>query len=211
MSTMTEPKLETKRPWLRDTYAATQADIRASAAEQFAGHQLTEVGPQEWLCRNPKDGNRAFHVLMREGMIVTWGDNGEGVFRVYGRGENLVGWLRGAVRSPHYLLEKLTTKQERFYPGDVLEWLQGNIDEDDGEAYRKAFQEASRAYEYGELHAYAWAEIAYESGFDSEVAGFGNHPDPAALWLVEALRWFVEHLPVVANATLATPAAGGQD
>lgn len=175
---------------MADRFADVQKDIARFAAEGFVDHVLTVEGPSEWRCGKPGTGIMAFRVLCRPGMIAVWGDLGEWVLRVSDR--NPVPWIRGAVRSPGYLLEKVKAgERKRFYPADAMALLD---DPDTAESYGADVVEKVRE-ELGSM----WGDeaTAAEWYMAWSNAGADEPPDcedmcEAALWLVEMLRKFVD-------------------
>lgn len=175
---------------MSDRFADVQKDIARHAAGEFADHVLTVEGPSEWRCGKPGTGIMAFRVLCRPGMVAIWGDLGEWVLRVSDR--NPVPWIRGAVRSPDYLLEKVQAGEKLcFYPSDALALLD---DPDTAETWGADIVERVRE-ELGSM----WGEestrdewyMAWSSAGADEPPDC-DYPSRGALWLVEMLRKFVD-------------------
>lgn len=186
---------------MADTYAATVECIKRLAAESFTTHELTQEGPQEWRCGRKGTSAYSFRILFRPGMIAVWGDLGEWILRHSDR-ESLA-WLRGAVRSPDYMLEKVQAgEKERFYPADALAWLASS---EAVEMYGTDLVSAARkALDFDDgfsLTAETWATACFEAGMDDPPRFM--YPCERALWLVELLRKFVSleaALPLTFNA-----------
>jgi hypothetical protein len=185
-----------------ETFESTQATVREIAAKSFTGHVVTELGPNEWRCGKPGTGNYEFSVIARPTVLIIYGDLGEGVFRMWD--SDVIGWLRSAVRSPHYLAEKLRTKQEAFYPDDALALAREWAAEDDAQPkWAELLEKAERMHEWAELNAHSWPELVYEVSGDGDSAHTGFNLSSQTLWLIEALKWLVEHLPVEAREAVA--------
>lgn len=175
---------------MSDRFADVQKGIAQHAAEEFADHVLTVEGPSEWRCGKPGTGIMAFRVLCRPGMVAIWGDLGEWVLRVSDR--NPVPWIRGAVRSPDYLLSKVKAGERlSFYPADARALL------DDpetaaswgAEVVEKVREELGSTWgdEATQEEWYvAWSNAGADETPDCE------YPTIHALWLVEMLRKFVD-------------------
>lgn len=172
-----------------DTYAEVAASIKGMAAEAFVGHALTSEGPGEWRFGRPGTVIYSSRVLFRPGTIIVWGDLGEWVLR-HGNKDSL-GWLRGAVQSPDYLLEKVRAgKRERFYPADAAKLLKDPETEESWGAARVArVREELNGWRGGDFTEEDWAREWYEAGAD-EVPNV-RYPCESALWLIELLRAFV--------------------
>jgi hypothetical protein len=176
-----------------ETYAGTQALIHGLAGSAFERHELAEVGPQEWHCGRPKSGTYCFRVILRPGMVVIYGDVGEGIFRGGEAGDTLA-WLRDAVDSPSYLLGKLRPAQREFYAGDTLSYA-AELAAEEARGYPELWEEAKRLHRHGELTQHTWGEAVRNHTNDSDAYGAGMGHAGSAMWLAEALRWLVEHLP----------------
>lgn len=182
------------------TYEGTLASIRQMVARDFSNHVLEVTGPQEYWCHRPGTGTNSFRVIVRPGMVCIYGDLGEAIFRGgegSGNQGGTLGWLKRAVRSPHYLDEKLQPGREQFYPNDALTWARTYAEENGG-LWRDLHQCAADLHADGGLDAHAWAELVYEYGGDSETGRIGQNTHRRTLILIEALRWLTEHLPAEA-------------
>lgn len=174
---------------MTDTFTETHKSIASMAAEAFASHGLTREAPQEWRCGRDGTVIYSFRILFRPGMIAVWGDLGEWILRHSDR--DSLGWLRGSVGSPDYLLEKVKAgEHERFYPADALAWL-GSAEAAD--TYGTEAIEAAREYldldDAFPLTEEMWGTACYEAGMDDPPRF--RYPCERALWLVELLRKFV--------------------
>lgn len=182
----------------RDTYEHARQTIQRCAARDFEQHVLDEVGPHEWHCHRPGTGISSFRVIVRPGTVIVWGDLGETILRG-GEAGSTLHWLTQAVHSPEYLLEKDRTGQKAFYAGDVLDYARERAEDEDDPDYAERWgmvlDEVRRAHSWGTLNSHVWADTVMEHTYDADACSAGLYPATRALWLVEALRWFVEHLP----------------
>lgn len=173
-----------------ETFADVQKDIARFAAEAFVDHVLTVEGPNEWRCGKAGTVIMSFRILCRTGMVAVWGDLGEWVLR-HGDKDS-VRWLRGAVRSPDYLLEKVKAgEKERFYVADAEKLLADpETDEYWGEGVVAKVRESLESRWGDEMTRDEWYEAWSDAGADEPPGA--DYPREAALWLVEMLRKFVE-------------------
>ena len=182
------------------TYADTHATIHRLALESFAEHELREVSPQRWRCSRPGTGVYGFWVLVADGVVIVYGDIGEGIFRMSEPAASVIPWLRGAVQSTDYLLEKLRAGdfeqgKEQFYPDDAVAWAHWNAEEHtEQDRYAKRaldfYNDVKLSAENGDLHSDEFLRLASEAGLD-DMYHVGRAPSASALWLVEALTTFI--------------------
>jgi hypothetical protein len=184
--------------------ADVRRDIAAFAAEAFANHVVTQNGPGEWRCAKPGTGVNGFHVLCRPFYVVVWGDLGDWILQCSDR--DTLGWLRGSVRSPDYLLGKCRAGEVTcFYSGDAWDHLNHEVgarqqelaegqtagDDMDPELARLvAIQD--QLDENDDFSEHDWHQAWYDHG-QGEVSACRG-PSSGGCWLVEALRWFVDHV-----------------
>lgn len=193
---------------MAETYKQAQETIAAVAADSFAAHQITVTKKGDYLCRRPGTGVYHFFVILRPGAVIVYGDIGDGIF-LFSDADALK-WLRGAVRSPGYLLEKLVTKTTDFYPGDAIEFAEEHAKEYEGK-WREVYEWAVEANQCGELHAGSWGQQVYDEIGDAEACSIGTEPSSRCLWLVEALKWFVGHVDQPAADNCRSPDASGDN
>ena len=176
---------------MSDTFAISREQIQAFAVDAFKDHEITVLTDTEhvklYRCGQPGSSVYAFYVAGLPGAVAFYGDLGEAILRPSDR--DALGWLRGAVRSPSYLIEKVQPQPDReFYAGDAIAWIdeQDNLTEEQRENFHDAIELcASRDY-------HEWSRALSEEG---QLDGYppGTHAGSAMLWMVEALRWFVAH------------------
>jgi hypothetical protein len=167
------------------TAAETRKQISKMARDAFKDHIITREADNLWLCHRPGTGMYAFRLAALPGALVFYGDIGEAILRPSDR--DVLPWLRGAARSFDYVIEKVHPRPEQtFYSGDAIEWARS-------ECLVSVEEEARRQANWGELDQRRWAEIINEHGADSEFCTIGIGASAAMCWMVEALRWFVEH------------------
>ncbi|HWQ10117.1 MAG TPA: hypothetical protein VN436_13445 [Holophaga sp.] len=170
-----------------DTYAQAQKVITELAARDFTKHVLTVEGPGEWRCGEPDTVIMSFRILCRPGMVVVWGDLGEWVLRHSDR--DSLGWLRGAVRSPDYVLQKVKAGERlRFYAADAMASLDDpETIESWGADVVEKIREALPVVE--DLTQERWLDACYNAPLDDPPRE--EYPTESALWLIELLRKFV--------------------
>lgn len=176
---------------MNDTFSGMCVTLRRSAEFDFAKHVLTERGPGEWHCAAPGTGIGSFNIIVRPGVVLIWGDIGEGVYRG-GEAGDMLGWLRGAVRSPDYLTEKLRTKKREFYPGDALAYARERAAEEGESAkWREVLADAERLHRLRGLNERTWPDLVYHHTGDVDAVSVGFNYDARSRWLYEALWWFI--------------------
>ncbi len=183
---------------MNEGYDATRAQIHRIAEEAFQHHRILDRGQNEWLCINSKSGNRSFRLIIRPGTVILFGDLGDGILHFHN--DDALGWLRGATRDaecPEYLLGKLDHPQRRrcFYAGDALAFAREMARDDAAGDWDDLLHEAQDHHRHGELDQHLWVELLHEHVPDSDAYEVGMHYDEECLWIFEALRWFVAHLP----------------
>lgn len=170
---------------MHDSKQAAQDEISNLAASAFAGHFLESRGENEWRCSKPGTGIYAFNVIVRPGLVVFFGDVGDWILRH--SDQDSLGWLRGAVKSPDYLLEKVKNSKEHFYAADALAWLKEQEEP-------VLLEQLNTQHIHGELSPHSWGEALIEAGFDSDCCSIGVDHAPQMFWLVESLKKFVSLL-----------------
>ena len=110
-----------------DTIASTRASRIAECRRSFAEHLIyKKVDHHEALVYRFCKTNTSFYsmvITFTFGAIIVHGDCGEAIIRPNDWfPAALLGWLKSAVRSPEYLLEKIHTmhdKKGKFYPDEA--------------------------------------------------------------------------------------------
>lgn len=178
---------------MSETLVKARTDIVAMAVDGFKDHQIRLVQPGLWKCSRPNSWIYGFFVAALPGALVFYGDLGEAVLRP--SDTDVIPWLRGAVRSEGYLLEKVKPRPEQaFYPGDAVAWAAERVNEGGATV---VLDDARQMAKDGELNRYTWSDLVYEHTGEAEDCAIGSGPSAASLWLVQALRWFVAHLDQV--------------
>ena len=177
---------------MADTYAETVALVAELSKKSFADHKLTLEGPNEWRCGKPFTVIYSFRVLLRPGAVVVWGDLGEWILR-HGDNDSL-GWLRDAVHSSDYLLEKVQASKrpvEEFYAADALALLKNvsEIEDNHGPVVAQKVVEELEGEDAFSLTFEGWNRAWFDAGADEW--NRVEYPSASSLWLVELLRKFV--------------------
>ncbi len=181
------------------TEAECKATIAMLAAESFKDHVLESEGEGRWVCRNPKTWAHGFRLIAGPGVIVVVGDSTDAILRPSDK--DAVGWLRGAVDSPDYVLEKLSgdirEAYEAFYVGDaklIVDELREQYKGAKGDVVEELDEMAeglADGWEHQEL-SLAMYESHISDGWEHVSAACGF--SPSAFWLVEELKTFVRLL-----------------
>lgn len=201
-----------------------RAVIARMAAEAFANHVLTQETSQQWLCGQLGTGIYHFRVLTAPGFLIVVGDVGEIVLQCHAR--DSLAWLRGAIGSVNYVLEKVRAcsdadRREEFMRGDALEYLR-ELDIDhrrDNEPERDengrfvanpGSPTAARIREawsesIDEDPAMQWLRACHEAGHDAPP----RFVDASSrkLWLYHCLATFCRLLAATETASPAAEAA----
>jgi hypothetical protein len=173
-----------------DTFAVVREQIKGFAADAFKNHLVIVVHRHEkvtvYRCAQPGTGTYAFQVVCLPNTVVFYGDLGEAVLRM-GDADSL-GWLRAAVRSPDYLLEKVRPAPDAtFYKPDAVAWVK-EYAEDKADEFLESVTDLDDPHEWaGELSDRGW--------LDRQLPG--EKHSSSMLWMVEALRWFMAHVDLV--------------
>lgn len=195
-----------------------RADYEKYADEAFAEHILTPEqteGPvRMWLCHKPRTGIYHFRVIASPGTLVVVGDVGDGI--LCASDKDLVPWLRGAVKSPDYLLSKLVKSAYRkeFVEGEVENMFNNMLEsagydstltgeeaeEQKEDSYirkaRKIIEDTkeNRCYDYDDRTGHEFCRAFSDAGGDSEYLESLFDYDSDALWTLNCLRKFIELL-----------------
>jgi hypothetical protein len=198
--------------WAHETFEATWRYIRSTLTRELEGATIESPWPYEWLVQG---GAHRFHVIVRQSKVVVMGSLGHAIFRggeALGTIEYTLEWLKEATQKGDYPLTYLCGKirpllEREFYAGDVLAYAQANSDDD--QEWGSVFEEASQLYDWGELSQGAWeralGRIQAGSGWEC-----GLRYPSEQLWVTEALRWLMAHLPEGEGGELMTVPAGLQ-
>lgn len=182
-----------------NTKSETRALITELATRAFLNHKIKAEGPgQVWRC-GQNTSICSFRVAILPGAIPVWGD--VGTMMVNAGGAYDLAWLRGAIRSPHYLLEKTNLKKDCFYPGEFKGYLTERIKElaEDlkdslDQALARDRLEAAKS-DHAAAKTYNYDVTAYhhymESNPNAEIYETVYGYDSDAYWLVEALKTFI--------------------
>lgn len=174
----------------QNTLAKCRQQIAKAAEDAFKNHQVVLEAEGRWLCKKPGTSIYSFRVVALPGAIVIYGDIGEAILRPSDR--DVVGWLRGSVGSPDYVLGKMyPTPMSTFYPGDALTWAKEQAKEH--ESGRQLLRAALELAQWDELDEHSWGRVIRDADFPGECGSIGCGVQPQVLWLLEALAWFVRH------------------
>lgn len=90
--------------------------IFSLAKEALANHVLKQrVSSGDfsiWSCENPDSSFYWYRIVCMPGCIIIQGDVGNRIFSVYDK--DVIGWLRGAIKSPDYVMGKCEDKHKEF-------------------------------------------------------------------------------------------------
>jgi len=172
-----------------NTCDETRDDVRLSALDDFRNHELSQLPCGDWRCGRRHSCISSFRVILRPGFVFVYGDVGDWILQ-HSDADSLA-WLRGAVGSPDYLLGKVRAgKEDWFYEGDVVSFLEDQIKQDIAGA-AEILDGVREAIDCGTFDRNAWYELLAERDWEREDACVGTGPAPSMFWLVEALKWFV--------------------
>lgn len=180
------------------TYKDAVQQIKAMATDAFKDHVLTEEGDGRWLCKRLIGGSYWFRLITAPGSIIILGDVGECILRPHTKHDETVSWLRGAVDSPSYFVEKVQASKKppfAFYPEECVKWLRDYATEMEGDesAYADltaAADEAMAMNATGDLSYQEYVRIASEAGID-DAYDVGRYLSSNMLWMIELCRCFV--------------------
>lgn len=173
--------------------------VQRLAVDAFKDHALTEEGDCRWICKRAGGGAYWFRLITAPGSIVIIGDVGECILRPYCKQHQVVSWLRGAVNSPAYFVEKVQaskTSPFAFYPEEAIKWLNDYAKEmaDENADYARrvsdAWAAASEMHDGDGLSQHDYLRIASDAGID-DAYDVGRYLSSRMLWMIEVCRCFV--------------------
>jgi hypothetical protein len=176
------------------SFAKTCADVKQQLSDAFTRHVLTAEGDGRWLCRAPDTNAYWFRLIVAPNALIVLGDLGEMVARPYT--PDPIAWLRGAVGSPGYFVEKVQASKsptKEFYPVECLQWLQHTIKEigrPGNEGYVAALRDAGDAYRGDGLWQDEWLRIAAANDLD-DAYDVGMFLSKDMLWMIEVGKCFI--------------------
>lgn len=98
---------------------STHEEVAGFALRSFKDHVLTTEHESDKIslyhCGTPGTNNCSFRIIIAPDCITVYGDIGDGM--VWRPGTNyMLGWIRGAISSPDYVIEKMPAncKREEF-------------------------------------------------------------------------------------------------
>lgn len=101
----------------------------------LAEHQLFEEGTgtiRSWVCRNPNRFHCWYRVVSAPNALIVYGDLVTDRIVYHPGQRDMLSWLRGAVRSPGYLAQKVTGDFDQkmvFDPDLVDDYLYDELDD----------------------------------------------------------------------------------
>lgn len=125
--------------------------IGEMAKESFKDHVLIEESVcahrvlRCWLCKRPDSMIYSFRVVTAPGVLIVYGDVGHHILH---RCEDMLPWIRGAIGSRDYVLEKLmgsSLTHTQFYPELVDDFF-----EEEAAETQKAIDEEFQVEHHGE-------------------------------------------------------------
>lgn len=173
--------------------AAIRKHIADNAREAFARHVVTVETEDVWRCAEPGTVIYSFRVCRLPGAVLVYGDIGHLFLRPGMAKDDVLPWLVGASRSIDYLLEKAEGRHaniREFYPGLASQLLADRVD-----AHPDQVEQVRRAWS-GDNDHHAFGSAFMDAFGDAEVIDQAWYWNSTALWCVEAIRWFVKHLPL---------------
>lgn len=186
---------------MKDTLQETRADIRGFAVDAFKDHRVVSVeatpAVRVFRCATPGTGVYAFTVVLLPRTVVFYGDIGEAILRM--SDPDPLCWLRGAVHSEGYVIEKFRPQPaEEFYRSDAHAWLDEWKKDADPELHADEEAAIRSVLRDEESTPEEFARALSDANLlDGDLPGMG--PDSATLWIIEGLRWFAAHAEQVAR------------
>ena len=155
--------------------------------------EQTEGLVRMWsLCR-PDMGIYWFRVIIAPGCIVVYGDVGDSMYNMHEH--DPLPWLRDAINSPEYLIGKMITKKEKFFPAEAYKILDEMKEESQEETkVAEEIKDNWNTFDF-EDSGYEFRRAIWEAGTDFEVPSsraFDYNED--TYWSVECLKKFIKLL-----------------
>ena len=151
-----------------------------------------------WMCRNPDNSFYWYRVVAIPGCLIVQGDVGNRIFTMYDA--DPVSWIKGAAKSPDYVMGKCEDKRKDFLSGEAKVLLQELLQENDLEECSSKNETLVRKVEdieeawYDEGDGDQFSRAYCEAGFDSEdlLSCYDFNSD--VIWSYLCLKKFVELL-----------------
>ena len=185
---------------MSETIKQHRDSIISIAKEAFKDHCLTSEqteGPVcMWLCHQLGTGVYHFRVIAAPGFMAVYGDVGDGMLMMYDK--DPIPWLRGAIKSPDYLLKKVLKKQTKFFLSEAEGLLQDMIDT--SETTEELTENTNRVNKIEDNWAKEieseeeFARALWSAGEDTEMVERAVDYSSDDLWTVECLKKFIELL-----------------
>ncbi len=164
--------------------------------EDFKDHKVTVLVNtpeiQAFNCSKPESNIFAFRIVITDNCIAMNGDIGEiMICPGYNRG---IRWLRGAIDSVHYVLEKVpyNFRTKEWNEKEAAKSMQSMIDEEESEKHKAAYQEIKEGIENETIYS---SESFYSEWNETEL---GEAPDEMETltrrtWIqLSAITWLTE-------------------
>ena len=182
------------------------------AKESLANHTIkldADVSDfRVWTCRNPANTFYWYRIISVPGCLIIQGDVGNRIFTMYDR--DPVGWLRGAINSPDYVMGKCEDKEKDFISGEAKILLQelrageqsedtdGVVDSDiveENNTLKAKADEVEEAWT-DEQDADQFSRAYYEAGLDTESLSSCYDFNSDIIWSYACLKKFIELLDI---------------
>jgi hypothetical protein len=200
---------------MNDTRESHRSTIFSIAKESLAEHILKQDADvsdfRVWTCKNPKSSFYWYRVIAVPGCLIIQGDVGNRIFTMYDR--DPVGWLRGAINSPDYVMGKCEDKGKDFLVGEAKALLQnlrdgqetedehGVVDNyvvEENNNLKAKVEEVEEAWT-DEHDADQFSRAYYEAGLDTEDLSCCYDFNSDIIWSYACLKKFIEILDTQAT------------
>ena len=200
---------------MNETRESRRLNIYSMAKESLAKHTIKQDADASdfrvWICRNPENTFYWYRIITVPGCLIIQGDVGNRIFTMYDR--DPVGWLRGAINSPDYVMGKCEDKHKEFIPGEARALLQElrdgqEIKDEDGvvdtfvveenDSLRSKVEEVEEAWT-DEHDEDQFSRAYYEAGLDTDSLGSCYDFNSDVLWSYACLKRFIELLDTQAT------------
>jgi len=179
---------------------------KESLAEHTLRQDINTPDFKIWICRKPESSFYWYRVIAVPGCLIVQGDVGNRIFTMYDR--DPVGWLRGAVDSPDYVMGKCEDKSKDFLVGEAKKLIaelrveeqpedeDGNTDTsivENNELNKSKADEIEEAWS-DEHDSYQFSRAYYEAGLETEDLSLCYDFNSDIVWSYACLKRFIELL-----------------
>lgn len=169
------------------------------ASESFADHIITceqsDLPVRMWYCGRKNTGIYSYRIVAAPRMILVYGDVGD--YMLQASDYDLIPWLRGAVKSEHYVIGKMINKGEEFLPDEaeaLLNELRDRYIEEENNIGLSNIESIRDTWDKDYDNLDKFAEIFMSVNEPTSLLGRTIDYESGVYWTMECLKKFIELL-----------------